>query len=305
MGSVTFKFHGRFLFAQSREQGGRPRTVSVIAPRFDPARFGHHQSLMTIRHSDLKFRLKDAKDQELLTTLEPLLRVTDPAVHHGRPDAYDPQLVIWDLSGRRVGFQDRGAVSLADNESATVLKLEELEAVQGRPDVKLDATALQPSKDGKTQTVVDITAGAGVATASTHTEVQFASEANIMAGRPTLVRGLASKDLLTRVPAEVVEFTVPIETRSPSDGRPFLTLRFTDSETGDVGLVSVVDGAVVTFSNACAKIAAPPDYDLEFSRYYDLLITSRKMDGLIPCDLTGLAESVPCYLSSTVWFELP
>ena len=291
MGTVTLRFHGRFLFSEARPGGVPTGELTVIAPNFDGTGFGSHRPLMTIKHGQLAFI--DNNDA-VVTTLEPLLRVTDPSAVSGTPSGNDPQLLVWDLKGLALRYQAVGSASEPDDPTAQLMKLKELEKIEGR--TALLSSAALSLDSGKTNALYHLTSGAGVAF-STGVTAHFAREDAIKAGKPEPV---ADPDhpgqLLTRVPAEVVEFVVTFTAGQ------FLTLNFFDAANTLKGSVCVTDGAVVAFSDSCAALQAPTEFDLEFSRYYDLL-TEHGADALIPGDLAGLSEGIPCWVISSIDHE--
>ena len=301
VGTVTLRFHGRFIFSEARNAQGTPTgEITVIAPNFDNTEFGTHRPLMTIRHQQLQFRSKDRDHTTQLTTLEPMLRITDPSFTPGsETEGVDPQMLVWDLKGLRLRYEGTGPATLPHNPNGEVLKLVYLEQIRNRAaELHPDALRLDTAR---TNALVHVTSGAGLSFSGTQVNAEFAGEDEIRAGNPTLVLDPDDPNkLLQKIPAEVVEFTVTYETPSfPQDDPPFLTLTFLNQNEQVQGTVSVRDGAIVAFSDSCAALQAPPDFDLEFSRYYDLL-TGRGPDALIPGDVTGLSESVPCYVKSSI-----
>ena len=314
MANVTFRFYGRFVYAEAMNGDDPANRISAIAPNFDVKRFGKHQALMSIQRD-----LVDFGDDGQGTTLPPSFRmVTD------RPEITDAELFVWDLSGLKVTYDLKGPVSLTEapreESEATkdlpprrVLDLESLEALRKGPKPELALTALRSDARGRTNAIVELTAGVGVAKPIIESSVQLVKESDAIAARDAELQAaqggkpvkvdipvvLENGEPFKAVPADLVEFRVPLRDRT-------LTLTFLNSGDEKVGVVTVKSETTVAFSNLCCDLRAPGLQDLEFSQYYQLLRTAPGPDALIPVEIdqTGLGEGEDCDLQARLKFQL-
>jgi hypothetical protein len=268
---LILRFVGRFAFATETGDDGTPQRISVLAPRFtDP--FQPHEALMTIR------RNKVALDPKL-TDLAPAHKVVGDS-----PRAVDADLYVWPLASTLVRFERRTSAA-ADADAPPRLAFEKPERIvftmgdlldKGQAGTgAIDPAALRPTADGKTQTVIEIDRGIGLAKmvsqddSSTLVTRKDAQDKN----PEDLVIGLndGKGNTLPFPLADVVEFEERLATREP------FTIVLINVETGKQGRVSVVGMdpeavIIVSFSNRCADLPANEvPYDFEFAQYYTLL----------------------------------
>ena len=290
MAKVTLRFHGRFLFADATtREGARVGRISAIAAQYDERGAGRHQTLMTIRHSDVVFMDKTFP----LTTFDPHFRLTSPDVGSG-----DPELMVWDLSGLTVSYSAPGPANLTPK--GEVYRLIELEAFLKRSAV-LDKSVLRPDLR-RSNAVIELTGADGVSeTPPKPVKMNLASEESIRKGQPVRFEHPPTKPV-EREPADLVTFTVTVP--DPPGKLPCLTLTCKSASGEVVGTIALKPGAAVGISNSCPQIEAPPESDLEFSRYYDLLSAPRPADVLLPiAPSTALMEGLRCYMLSTISYN--
>ena len=82
-----------------------------------------------------------------------------------------------------------------------------------------------------------------------------------------------------------------------------MTLTLTDEHDAVVGRVTVKGDSVVSFSNLCPPLPRLQTYDLEFSRYYDLLDSGPAAGSrIIPKEptTTSLGEGADCWVQARV-----
>jgi hypothetical protein len=290
---VSLRFQGRFLYAEDRSK----KTLSVVAPRFAPEPFGEHRPLMSIRHASVLFKVGADGEKRQVTTLNPAFRILSEST-----DA-DPQVLVWDLTGLKVKYVTSSAANggltttTVGGKTIEVVGLDRLEDNETRRATRKDD--LIPGTDWA-NAVVQVT-DMGAATAVEPIPYSYSHESIVRAGQPPKAvkdRNNPNKDLIKH-PAERVDFDITIP--EPGDDA-HLTLMF-EKRGSPIGEVCVKKGGIVCFSNACAEIHEPPQVDLEFSRYYDMLQMHHK-DALIPFDdsLVTLIEGIPCYQQSQVPF---
>ncbi|HET9385855.1 MAG TPA: hypothetical protein VFO67_11960 [Gemmatimonadales bacterium] len=286
MAKVTLRFFGRFVYARSRGTS----KIRVLAPRFDPGPFGPHQVFMSARRDQLVFR--DLVDGALLTSARPAFKtVTDAAIEQS-------EIFVWDLSKLTVTYGVTGAVTIGGVET---LDLREVEELAGRPAPTLDASAFQTSPSGKAAAIIEVSAGSGNGKRmlSLAADYTFVTETDAKDGDPN--NDQLKKDPLGSVVkkklADVVEFDVSLP---GSQSR--LTLTLTDSNGNVVGTVTVNERTTIGFSNLCTPLPRQHTYDLEFSRYYDLLKDPREAGQLIPREAPtpSLGEGSDCYLQAQI-----
>jgi hypothetical protein len=301
---VTLRFYGRFFYAEAMRGNTPANLISVIAPNFDARQFGKHQTLMTIERRQVAFGVAGE-----LTTLPPKLRNVSDVSDITRAESY-----IWDLSGLLVSYDLSGPVSLTELPQtqagaplaagvgdSRVLDMAELESLLQRPEPTLRADALHPSAKGISNAVITVTSGVGTATPVIENGIELATEREINRVK-TLARdtgGVTTASIKTiplpgstspfsAVPADLVEFQVPL----PADRPQVLMLQFRNSAGNEVGLVTVRDGTIVSFSNLCSEIRRPQFQDMEFTQYYSLLDGPPKPEILVPVDVTANAGGV-------------
>jgi hypothetical protein len=318
---VTLRFYGRFFYAEAMRGDTPANLISVIAPNFDARQFGRHQALMTVERKQVSFGVAGE-----LTTLPPKLRNVSDVSDITRAESY-----IWDLSGLRVSYDLAGPVSLTElpqTQDGTplaagfgdsrVLDMAELEGLLQRPQPTLRADARQPSADGVSNAVIEVSSGIGTATPVIENGIELATNQEINRVK-TLARsngGVATASIQTipvpggtspfaAVPADLVEFQVPL----PADRPQILTLRCHDSTGTEVGIVTVREGTRVAFSNLCSEIRPPQFQDMEFTQYYSLLDGPAKAEVLVPVDVTanpggGSSEGADCDIQARLRVQL-
>jgi hypothetical protein len=200
------------------------------------------------------------------------------------PRAVDADLYVWPLASTLVRFERRTSAA-ADADAPPRLAFEKPERIvftmgdlldKGQAGTgAIDPAALRPTADGKTQTVIEIDRGIGLAKmvsqddSSTLVTRKDAQDKN----PEDLVIGLndGKGNTLPFPLADVVEFEERLATREP------FTIVLINVETGKQGRVSVVGMdpeavIIVSFSNRCADLPANEvPYDFEFAQYYTLL----------------------------------
>jgi hypothetical protein len=288
--AVTLRFHGRFIY--SRKASGGP--LKVIAPTFPPPKkdgdpvFNRHDTLMTVPLNDVLFTTKLAQNVPL-TTLQPKFRVashTDPA---------HPQIVVWDVGGLHVSYEADGKLDIPSQPGFEILSLSKLESVRD-PKAHAKVDGMLSVGDGRTNGVIEVSAGAATFGGGAG-QVTFVRLADVKGGGALQdVNDPAATQAtpLTATPAELATFAVTPPPAITATADTFLVLRFADAS--GLRMVTVRDGATVSFSNLCAPFVAPtlPRTDLEFGRFYDLLAEPPGDDRLIPHDGTGGSESACC-----------
>jgi hypothetical protein len=306
--AITLRFYGRFVFAKHANG-----TYSVLAPTFDLP-FEKHQALMSIPQPSLKYFDRDnpiGLPTTQITTLQPLLRT---ASHN---DPLHPQVVVWDLAGLRVSYTAAAPAGVTLKSPTSVLPdLATIEAVRTNsttpPAIELRPDSLRPNDCGVTAAVVVVAQGDGTVKTACDTMETFvdggaAMVADIKERHPEVkIQGdpvVPKKDPknpsndFALLPAEIVEFEM---TGQAGPEGPVLTLQLTNSRGDHAGVVSVRDGATISFSNLCAAIRLPGDSDLEFSRYYALLQTPPGDAGLVPHEPTTTSEGPCCICGVTI-----
>jgi hypothetical protein len=282
---VTLRFFGRFVYVKSKST----TTIRVLAPWFPSRPFGPHQVHMSVRRNALVFR--DLGTGEVLTTVRPVFKaVTDASLD-------DSEILVWDLSGMTISYGLSGAVSLTGDE---VLDLKEIEQLAGRPAPELDEAAFRTDDTGTSNAIIDVTEGAGTAKrlSTIEGEYTFVTESDARDGDPDNDTEKEDKDgvKVKKKLADAVEFDVPL------GGQGRLTLTLKDSKKTTVGTVTVVAGTMVSFSNLCTPLPRQHTYDLEFTRYYELLKGQRAPTQLIPREpaTPSLGEGADCYLQTQI-----
>ena len=288
MAKVTLRFFGRFVYAKSKSTKG----IRVLAPRFESEPFGPHQVHMSARRNALVFR--DAVTDALLTSAHPAFKaVTDASLD-------DSEIFVWDLSGMTVGYAvpAAGDVTLGGEE---ILDLKQIEDLAGRPGAELDAAAFSTGDKGKSSAIINVTAGTGTAkrmTAGTG-DYTFVTESDAQDSDPDndKLKERPAGTVVKKKLADAVEFDVTLDA-----GQGQLTLTLTDSKGASAGTVTVPAGTMVTFSNLCTPLPRHHTYDLEFTRYYDLLKSARDPKQLIPREppTPHLGEGADCYLQAQI-----
>jgi hypothetical protein len=245
---------------------------------------------MSVRRNALVFR--DLATNALLTSVHPAFKaVTDAALE-------DSEIFVWDLSGMTVGYGISGSVTLGGEE---VLDLKDIEDLAGRPAPELDDAAFQTDATGKSNAIIDVTAGTGTAKRMTSGtgDYTFVTDTDARDGDPNndMPKEHPAGSVVKKKLADAVEFDVPL---APADGQ--LTLTLTDSEGALVGKVTVTANTMVTFSNLCTPLPRHHTYDLEFTRYYELLKSARDPKQLIPREppTPHLGEGADCYLQAQI-----
>jgi hypothetical protein len=301
--SVTLRFYGRFVYAEAMKDGKPANKISAIAPNFDVRRFGKHQALMTIQRDQLEFGPTGA-----LTTLAPAFRnVSD------RPEITDAEFMVWDLSGLRVTYPLSGDVALKEETGPAaagstadhlVLDLERLEKLRGGAAPTLAPSALRPDARGRSNAVIEITAGIGVAKPVLENAIELGRQAEILAAQenaevelkggtapgPTdfqRVKNPTTSKVETAVPADHVEFTITLPGADKT-----LKLTFMNASGEPVGVVTVKEDTTVSFSNLCCDLRPVTVADLEFSQYYTLLSAAPDPNVLIPVEVTAAAPGM-------------
>ena len=311
MGSVTLRLFGRFFYAGKMDKDGFAK-ISAIAPKFDDP-FGKHRPFMTIPRHGLNF----GKKGELVTRAPDLRIVSDAeSMHHA-------ELFLWDLSGLRVTYDAPGSVSFEveeehhDGQEGTaghagqagqagqqhaprrLLNLDELAEFGGGKPPSLHPDALDP--DGRSNAIVEFTAGQGKARPIDHGIVRLARMSDAPDIKdPTDPRLIQDQGGFVQFEAaNLVEFKVD----SPNDR---LTLSFMNEDGEPKGIVTVKSQTRVSISNLLRGLIAPMPADLEFSQYYDLLQKNPGGDALIPFEVPnigGLGEGPDCDFQ--VWLRIP
>lgn len=290
--AVTLRFHGRFLYGR-REDG----SFSVMAPTF-ASRFAPHRPLMSIPQADLRFRAPGVigTSRPMITTLNPTLRTAS------HPNDQEPQVLVWDLTGLRVTYDVASPVSLT--EKPEIMALEKLEeARDAKAEVRLDRRALVADTHGRSRAVVNVTSGEGTAISNVGHDLFFVKADDVNSeGELNFAKTPDAKSDLRIKPADLVKFSVQPPKIAAAD-QSHLTLKFSSASEEIVGLVSVLDGGIVSFSNLCAPLQEPGQTDLEFVQYYDLLEHSPGMEGLVPHEASGISEGPCCVCAARI--EIP
>jgi hypothetical protein len=307
------RFCGRFVFARHADG-----TYSVLAPSFDLP-FEAHRALMSVPQNSLKYFDRDKPiglPPTQITTLQPLMRVAS------HTDPLNPQVLVWDVAGLHVSYTAAAPANVTlTNVKGELIDLATVEKVRTHPAappaIELRPESLRANDCGVTTAVIAISRGTGTVKTACDTEEAFvdggaAMVADLKARHPNVkIEGdpvKAKEDpnnpgsAFMRLPAEIVDFSM--SGQAGPDG-PVLTLRLTNNKGDLAGLVSVRDGATISFSNLCASIREPGDSDLEFRRYYALLQTPPGDAGLVPHEPTTLSEGPCCICGVTIDTALP
>ncbi len=293
MADIKFRFYGRFVYAEALPEGSSAASrISVIAPHFDEASFGRHQTLMNIQRGRIMFGDK-------ATTLEPTMRLASAA------PIEDAELLIWDLSGLRLTFGVSQAPVTLTPTSGEVLALPRLEALRGRA-AELNPAALNAGSPGISNAVIELTAGTGVASpALVRDNVLLSTVAavqeNLLSAQQQAVRDPDTDSAIEATPADLVEFVVPL----PED-RKALVMTLTGAD-GVARRVTVLAGTTIVITNLCSQLHAPRKFDLEFSQYYNVLTSDPGRDALIPVeplrhvgDPGALGEGIGCDIQARI-----
>jgi hypothetical protein len=290
---VKFRLYGRFVYAEAMQEGSDAASrVSVIAPNFDEQLFGRHQVLMSVQRGRVVFG-------DGATTAEPTTRLASAA------PIEEAELLVWDLSGLRVTYGISASNVTLRPRSGEVLALPRLESLQGRT-AELDPSALRPDANGISNAIIELTAGEGVAapalaSASVLLSTVAAARDSLLDAQQTAVRDPDTQSAIEAVPADLVEFAIPLP-----NGQRALTLTLTGAD-GTARRVTVREGTTVVFTNLCSHLHAPRTFDLEFSQYYNLLKSDPGADALIPVerpkgamDPGPLSEGIDCIIQARI-----
>lgn len=288
MADVTLRFFGRFFYAVP----STPGTIQAMAPKFEDG-FTAHQTHMSIRRDKLVWT--DTPGGAVQTTVAPTFKaVTDAALSAS-------ELFVWDLSNRRVSFDVDGGPSLGGSE---LLDFAFLESLGSRPAPTLKSAALEIGAAGLSNAIVDVSAGTGVPLRMVSTAGQhaFVTKEDAQDMDPDNDQELedppGSGKPARRALADSVEFTVPLPGKQTT-----LKLTLKDDAGTVVGQVTVKADTVVSFSNLCPPLPRVQTYDLEFSRYYDLLASGPSSDDqVIPKEppTTSLGEGADCWVQARI-----
>ena len=282
MPKLILRFVGRFAFATEMDHDGTVQRITVVAPRFTEP-FKPHEALMTIRRNKVWLDPK-------LTDLAPAHKVVGDT-----PRAVDADLYVWALASTSVRFERHKKGAGAEVAPPPRLAFEEPERIvfsmgdlleKGNAgDGVIDPAALQATPGGKTQTVVAIDRGTGLAKlvsqddSSTLVTQQEAHDDN---PEDRVIGKADGKGNTLPFPlADVVEFEERLAIREP------FTIVLRNTDTGKEGRVSVAGldpeaVIIVSFSNRCAEL--PGDevpYNFEFAQYYALLQAAPSDDRML------------------------
>jgi hypothetical protein len=199
------------------------------------------------------------------------------------PSVVEADTFVWHLDGRSVSFQmdsvGPGATLGLEDPARVVLDLAQLVDMKkqpGDPSAALSLDALSATSNGRSQAVIKITRGTGVARRVVNDRVHLVTRVDAMDGGPaeqdqllgpTNPRTGRAQSIPT---ADLVEFTIPLQLRE------VFTILLTDPNGPRAGKVSVVPiesttEIVVNFTHMCPDLPRNEAYDLEFGRYYNLL----------------------------------
>jgi hypothetical protein len=277
--TLKLRFYGRFFYAVAcNVNGATTGTISVIAPRFDTdvtypsgvEKFPRHLTRMSIR-----------RDRVVLapsgTDLPP-----DEKVLSDNPSVVQADTFVWHIDDRNISFQsDSGPKATLGFEDPLrkildLPHLVEMTREPSEPPAALALDALSAGAGGRSQAVVTVKRGAGVARKVALDRVHLLTRADAMDGGPAADdRLLGERDPRTgqaqSVPtADLVEFTIPLQTQE------VFTILIAKPGVATPNKVSVVPiesstEVVVNFTHMCPDLPRDEDYDLEFGRYYNLL----------------------------------
>jgi hypothetical protein len=291
--TVTLKFYGRFLFARDGD------AVVALAPHFK-GKFPKHNPLMSIRHDGVKFL--DGNGTQI-TTFEPMLRLASDVIQPapaGLGREPGPEVLVWDLSHRAVAIEGTGTSS--HRRTADLLDLVELDTIglgqPARTKVKAGSHRPSPVETGDSHAVVRIVGGAFTSSAinpgrKAHFAPSAASDGKRAPADREKARDARGRPV-EKVPVDLMECVVTFPGAT-------MQLQFTHGKKTD--LITVRDGAMISFSHLCTAIKQPSDWDLEFAQYYDLVEDNTGSPRLVPVTARTAAatgEGMGCYYQSEV-----
>jgi hypothetical protein len=301
--TVKLRFYGRFAYAVACDRDGTPTgTISVIAPRFDSdvqfpgggvETFPKHLTRMSIRRD----RVVVARTR---TDLPP-----DEKVLSDLPNVVEADTFVWHLDGRNLSFQldsvGRGATLGLEDPARVILDLAQLvekTRQSGETPAALALDALSATVDGKSQAVIKLTTGTGVARKVVNDLVHLVTHKDATDGGP------AEQDQLLgpinprtgraqpTPTADVVEFTIPLQLQE------FFTILIAGpkEKTRKVTVVPIETGTeiVINFTHMCPDLPLHEPYDLEFGRYYNLLQRHPGDQAIVPRPITEGGEIEEC-----------
>jgi hypothetical protein len=271
---------------------------------------------MSVRRDQLKLRPEQ-------TNLSPSFRFATDA-----PEILQAEQFVWDLTSFNVSFREESGATLATTSGdKQILNLGELEDF-GRRSATFDANALTARSDGKSQAVIQVTAGTGTAQHVSVTDQglllpQGNAKVNLdedfvldPGGAPRVFKLL-----------DLVEFEIPRK-----DDEPQLTFDL-HSTAGRDGLITVFAGSdsdeeiekrenkkakedknykskfiatdtvVVSFSHICSSRPRPRKYDFEFAQYYSLLQKDPADAALILRPSQSAGEGGDCEYKALIKYE--
>lgn len=276
MSDIHIRFYGRFVMAKARRKGALTGKVVFLLPDmgFDNSGFAEHRTLMTIprHHVKVKATAKGLAPTNFLPAFRTL--------SEGSPVESD--LLHWDIRGLTLDLGLTGGLTLTYEEGTEIVDLLDLEALQGRKNVKLNQVHLAPREDGPLRAAVIVDGGSGHASSAFQCdEYSFVTLNDAKDGDPL-------NDKIVKAPHSQVD-VVDIKV---SDA-PEMLLSFRNA-LGVSKHVTVHDPnpngpLTINITNLCAALESDPRYDFEFVQYYKLLENAGR-DGsiLVPkADVAG------------------